>query len=161
MKKSLFIFLAITIVFGNLLPFVANAQNNQTVPKLFPDGYWGTNPPLLPCKGAEGEMCKDVCELVALTRNVIYIMMSFVVFILSPILFLWGGILILIAGANPSLLEQGKKVLTGTLIGILIAIAAFLIVKTFINFLGVKAGYIGGFDGSNAINCQVAPPASN
>jgi len=63
--------------------------------------------------------------------------------------------MILVAGGDPGKLGEGKKILTGTLVGILIVLGAFLIVSTFIKFLGVS-GFVKGFDSSTgSFTCQV------
>lgn len=60
--------------------------------------------------------------------------------------------MILIAGASPDKLATGKKILTGTLIGVLIVLSSFLIVETFISILGV-ARDVPGF--GTAFQCRV------
>jgi hypothetical protein len=49
----------------------------------------------------------------------------------------------MVSGGNPGKREQGKKAVTGTIIGVLITLAAFLIVKTFVNLIGISD--VGGF----------------
>jgi hypothetical protein len=55
--------------------------------------------------------------------------------------------MIMLAGANPGMLESGKKTLTATVIGLAIVLCAYLIVNTTITVLGIAG--IGGF-GNNA-----------
>jgi hypothetical protein len=137
MKLSIFYFL-FSIFFLVLLPLVASAH----APQLWgmPPGYWG---PILSCSGSgQGGLpkCTSLCDLLHTFQNVIYFGISLAFFAIAPVLLIWGGVLILIAGANPGLLEQGKKILTGTLIGILIVLCAFLIVNTFLWFLAKSGG---------------------
>lgn len=115
-----------------------------TMPDIFPGGYWadpyGTPPRgLLYCS-------PDGCtfdDLIQTFLNFVAFGITLALFIATPILFAWGGIMIMLAGGSPEKLGQGKKILTGTLIGVLIVLASFLILRTFINFLGIAG--IGGF----------------
>lgn len=104
--------------------------------------YWGTNPPLLPCTGAD---CVSICQMVKLGQNVIWLGMSIAVFAIAPILIAWGGILVLTAGGAEERMKQGKKVVTSALIGMALALGAFLIVNTFFFLLGIT------FDNPNQI----------
>lgn len=132
-----------------LLPSLGLAQS------LFPSGYWG---PLVSCTGnysSGSNPCVSLCDLIQTFLNVIYFGMTLVVFVLTPVLFAWGGITILLAAGDPGKLQSGKKILTGTLIGLGIVLFAFLIVSTFIKFLGVQ-GYVQGFDSnSGSFTCTV------
>lgn len=129
---------------------------------LFPTGYWG---PLVSCTGnydpsnpsPTGQpTCISFCDLIHTFLHVIYFGMSIALFVLAPIFFAWGGIMILIAGGDPGKMQSGKKILTGTLVGIGITLGAFLIVATFVRFLGVSS-FIPGFDSSGAFTCSVQP----
>ncbi len=96
--------------------------------------YWGTNPPLLPCTGAD---CVSICQMVELGQNVIWLGMSIVVFAIAPILIAWGGILVLTAGGAEERMKTGKKVITSALIGMALALGAFMIVNTFFVLMGI------------------------
>jgi len=96
--------------------------------------YWGTNPPLLPCTGAD---YVSICQMVQLGQNVIWLGMSIVVFAIAPILIAWGGILVLTAGGAEERMKEGKKVITAALIGMALALGAFMIVNTFFVLMGI------------------------
>jgi hypothetical protein len=119
-----------------IIPLAVFAQGQASTPSIWPTGYWG---PLLSCSGSgQGGLskCTSLCDLLRTFQNVIYFGISLAFFAIAPVLLIWGGLLILIAGPNPGLLEQGKKILTGTLIGILIVLCSFLIVNTFLWAMG-------------------------
>ena len=76
--------------------------------------------------------------------------MTIALFAVAPILFLWGGLVILTAGANPGNIETGKSILKGTVIGVVIILLAFVLIRTLVTVLGVD---LPGF--TSALNCQV------
>ena len=73
--------------------------------------------------------------------------MSIAIFIIAPIMVVVGGVMILMAGANPGMLETGRKAITAAVVGLVIVLCAYLIVNTFITVLSVTG--IGGF-GNNS-----------
>ena len=139
------------------MPLAASAQQVH-----FP--YWGTNPPILPCTGLE---CVDLCQLLLLFQRLIYFGMTLAVLFVAPILILWGAFLIIISGGSAERVSKGKTVLTSTIVGIIITLGAFLIVTTFLHFLGNTQGYIDPKTGQPAyvswpnIACtvQATPPS--
>jgi hypothetical protein len=56
--------------------------------------------------------------------------------------------MILLGGANPGMLESGKKALTGTIIGLVIVLCSYLIVNTVLTVLNIS-GSAGGFGTSS------------
>jgi hypothetical protein len=133
------------------LPLVASAY---TTPSLWPTGYWGAGG-LVSCTGnyltgagatAGTTPCTSLCDLINTFINIVYFLMSIAIFIITPIMFIWGGIMIMLAGANPGMLETGKKIFTGTVIGLAIVLCSYLLVSTVIKVLGVTT--IGGFGGA-------------
>jgi hypothetical protein len=146
------------IVLFAFIPAVALAQTYST-PNIWkvPPGYWG---PIVSCSGeysvtgssasaSSGSLppCKNLCDLINTTINAIYLAMSVALFILAPILFVVGGIMIMISGANPEMLSRGKKTLIDTLIGLIIVLCSYLIVNTVITALKING--IGGFGASS------------
>ena len=72
------------------------------------------------------------CDLLKLLKNII----DFVLIGLMPpaaaILFVWGGFLILMGGANPGWITQGKSIFWNTAVGVAIILASWLITNTII-----------------------------
>ena len=70
-----------------------------------------------------------------------------------------GGGMILISGASEKLLNQGKTVLKGAVIGVAIAMLSYVIVATFLWLIGNKGD---GGDGEGIswpnVQCNVPPP---
>ena len=142
------------------LPLIASAQ--VQAPSL---PYWAPNG-LVSCTGnlynydAQGNAtpnpnaCTNLCNLVQTAVNVIYFIMTVALFIIAPVLVMIGAIMIIFAGANPGMLENGKKTLTSTVIGIVIVLAAYLIVSAFLYAMTITG--VGGFGGPSC----TPPPSS-
>ncbi len=137
-----------------VLPLVASAAA-YTTPNIWgtPPGYWG---PLVSCTGnylsknSDGTAptpCTSLCDLINTFINIVYFGMSIAIFIIAPIMVVAGGIMIMFAGANPGMLESGRKAITAAVVGLLIVLCAYLIVNTFITVLSVTG--VGGF-GNNS-----------
>ncbi len=145
--------IALLLIIGSsvVFPLVASAY---TTPNIWgnPPGFWG---PLVSCTGnyltgagatSGATPCTSLCDLINTFINLIYFAISIALFIIAPVAFLCGGVMIMIAGANPGMLESGKKVLTGVVVGILIVLCSYLLVATALNVLGITR--VGGFGGA-------------
>ncbi len=139
MKK----FLAISIIFVSfgflIAPTLALGSHTQPIPA-FPRPYWGTSPPLLPCGPGVGHDCTSICEIFVLVQRLIYFGITLVFFAIAPILFLYGGVTLLISAGSPEKISSGKKILTGTIYGVALALGSFLIVNTFFWIIGLAVG---------------------
>jgi hypothetical protein len=169
----LFIFIAGSLA---VLPFISSAAETQAganvsyvTPSLWPTGFWGpitwctgssiatANPGLSPTPGTSGQIpptCNNLCDLIGTFINAIYLLLSIAIFILTPVFLVWGGVMIMLAGANPGMLETGKKILTGTVISLAIVLCAYLLVNTVLSVLNVTS--VGGFNGNSA-SCSISP----
>ncbi len=116
----------LVVALGLLIPYAALAVN---VP------YWG---PILSCNTPENPApCLSLCNLVQTAQNFIYLMLTLALVVLLPFFVGWGGLMILISGGSSSRLDQGKKILTGTFVGLGIGLGAFLLLNTIFWGLGV------------------------
>jgi hypothetical protein len=165
MKKNLAIIAFILLVGVSVaVPMVsfAAANGSWTAPNLFgnPPGFWG---PIVWCTGnylanpqyvgnTHPATCNNLCDLIETVINVVYLLMSIAIFVIAPILVVWGGIMIMFAGANPGTLETGKKILLGLVIGIAITLLAYLLINTVLSVLNITS--IGGFNGGPS-TCSV------
>ncbi|OGY99727.1 MAG: hypothetical protein A2945_01870 [Candidatus Liptonbacteria bacterium RIFCSPLOWO2_01_FULL_52_25] len=156
-KKFRIISYALSVVGGAFTPLKSFAVQMESI---WPTGWWG-NPEtgLLGCNGSVDRAIKlgvpwcnalGFCGIVQVLLNVVSFGISIAFFVLMPIFLVWGGIIILTSGGNPGKLGEGKKILTGTLVGVLITLGGYLIVKMFVDFLDI--GKIGGF-GGNFLGC--------
>ncbi|GEM_PF-1025242 len=142
MKYKIKIFLLVS--FFIILPLAASAA--VSIP------YFGGTPPFASCSGVN---C-TTCDLFETGQRVIYFIMTMALFVFGPIMVTAGGIMMLISGGNEERFTSGRKMATGAVIGILIALGAFLIVNT---LLATIAQRITGFEGSGfTINCSATSP---
>lgn len=153
------IFFAAFFVVGAL---VAPAVGFAHAPDVFPLGYWGGGERgLLSCTGdyvSGTEKCDDLCDLVDTFTHFIYFGMSLLLFAIAPVLLAWGGIKIVIAGASPEGIEAGKKILTGTLIAIGIALLGFLLIDQILKVLVEEGPGKGGLGVLTCPNFYKLPP---
>jgi hypothetical protein len=171
--KIVLIFIIGSSVAAPFTSFAAQTQAGANVtyatPSLWPTGYWGpiawctgsslatANPTPSPTPGTAGQTpptCTNLCDLIGTFINAIYLLFSIGIFILTPVLLVWGGVMLMLAGANPGMLETGKKILMGTVIGIVIILCAYLLVNTVLSVLNVTV--VGGFNGNSA-SCSISP----
>jgi hypothetical protein len=98
--------------------------------------------PIVPdtCTGAGG--CQSICDLATLAQNILNDGIYIAVF-LSAVLFAWAGWQFMTAGGNPSELKRAKSVFSSVFIGLVILLAAWLIVDTLMSVLvGNGAGHL-------------------
>ncbi len=98
--------------------------------------YWG---PLVSCPGGT---CKSLCDLLATGQNIIYFMMTLAVLAIGPVMIVVGGIMMLVAAGSPERFSSGRKMATGAIIGITIALGAFVLLNTFFVLIAVGTGGI-------------------
>ena len=122
------------LLFLLLVPLVSSAAS-------FP--YWGKGG-LVSCTGGilsdtpnAGNLptCTSLCDLFKTGQNIIYFMMTLAVLAIAPIMIVIGGIMMLISAGSETQVSSGRKMVTGAVIGIAIALGAFIIVNTF--FVGI------------------------
>ena len=65
-----------------------------------------------------------------------------------------SGIMYMMGGANPGLLQTAKKAIWGAVVGAVIVLCAYLLISTFVTFM--KINNIGGFS-SGTPTCQLTP----
>jgi hypothetical protein len=87
---------------------------------------------LVPCSGLN---C-TVCDLFALLGNITNFILKDVMPPLAGLLFLVGGIMMVAAGGSEERFKKGKTILTNTLIGVVIILAAWVVINTLITTLG-------------------------
>lgn len=149
-KKNAAVALFIVLVTSSIaLPFAASAAT-YSPPNIWPTGYWGQGG-LVSCTGNylasnSGPKCTSLCDLINTATNIIYFLITIAIFIIAPISVAVGGIMIMLAGANPGMLENGKKILTGAVIGLAIVLCSYLLVATVLKVLSVTT--VGGFGGA-------------
>jgi hypothetical protein len=126
MRKPIFIIL---IVLGFILPILAYAA-------LVPCGRccntWNEDRTVcdVPCEGVSDEEAQpctfcDIFRMLQIVINYIW----WILLIIAPLFIIAGGIMILTAGVKPDQLDLGKRIITGTVIGIAIAFLSWTILN--------------------------------
>lgn len=72
--------------------------------------------------------CQSLCDVFLLINNLLRFVISVLITIFAPIMFLIGGFYIMTSGGNPDNRKTGIRIFTGTLIGIAISLCAALII---------------------------------
>ena len=83
---------------------------------------------LIPCGGKGEEIC-TLADLGCLAEKIIDFLLLYLAAPLAVISMLIGGILMITAGGNQNQLERSKSIFYNTVIGIIIAFGAWLIVN--------------------------------
>lgn len=174
LKKNLAKILLVLVIGASVvLPvaaFAAQTQNGgnaaYTSPSLWPTGFWGpivwctgsfiASPnPTNPTPGTSNQTpptCTNLCDFVGTFVNIIYLALSIAIFIIAPLSIVVGGIMIMVAGANPEMLGHGKNVLKSAVVGLVLVLCSYLVVNTVIKIFNITS--IGGFNG-NASACSI------
>lgn len=131
-----------------LLPIVASAAQ-VSLPY-----FGGKDAPFVSCNGAN---C-TTCDLFETGQRVIYFGMTLVLFVFGPIMVTIGGLMMLIAGGSEDRFSTGKKMATGAVVGILIALGAFLIVNLGIDAINATGAIPGMTRSGLTISCTATSP---
>jgi len=85
---------------------------------------------LVPCSGPD---CRP-CHLFKLIVNITEFLFKQIALPLAGLMFLVGGIMMMLSGGNEARFKKGKEILINTLFGLVIVLAAFAIVNSLITF---------------------------
>jgi hypothetical protein len=122
-----------------ILPMYFEVPTNSAPPTSTPPGNNPTTPStqngLIPCNGPD---C-DFNMLVVLINNVVDFLIVFIAFPFVAIVAAWAGILLLTSGGNPSAKEKAKGMIGNVIIGLVLALLSWGIIKIIL----VTLGYTG------------------
>lgn len=90
---------------------------------------------LVPC-GEPGNPC-ELCDLFVLLDNIVDFVLTKIIFPVAILLLIIGGFMFFFYAENPQRVEQGKSILTATIIGLVIILTAYLLVGTFLEAIGL------------------------
>jgi len=115
---------------------------------------------LVPCGGALEPPC-NLCFLFQLFANVVNFVLFRFVPPLAILMIVWGGAMFLMATGDPGRLEQAKRILTSTFLGLAIVYTAWLVVNLFFASISASVGFSGDFTSLPQnwfrIDCSVGP----
>lgn len=131
MNKITKIFINV-LVFGILtVPLISFSQGQNP----------STTTGLVPC--TDGKSC-DFNALMDLVNNVIEFILKYMALPIAAIMFAYAGLKMITAGGEAAHARtQAKEIFMNTIIGLIIAVAAVLIVKTILSILGYKGAWLG------------------
>lgn len=110
---------------------------------IMPAISFAVNVPLVACDNSTGNPC-DFNALMALVNRVIKFILFDMVIPIAAIMFAYAGFLMVSAGGEAAHARtKAKAIFTDVVIGLIIAIAAFLIVRTVLSILGYSGSWIG------------------
>jgi hypothetical protein len=105
--------------------------------------YWG---PLLSCVGNGSHLpsdlppCKSVCDLLVTGQNILYFCLTIALFVLLPIGLAIGGLQMMLSRGSSEGESEGRKMLTGIALALLIIMSAYVIVNTIFFFASKFTG---------------------
>ena len=94
--------------------------------------------PLVQCGGAGQDAC-TFCSFFDMVSRIIQFIITRIVPVVATLMLVIGGVYFFFAGANPGMLETGKKIITSTIWGLVIIFAAFLIIGTILSAIGLAS----------------------
>ncbi len=97
---------------------------------------------LVPCDNSSGNLC-DFNALMKLVNTVIKFILYDMVIPIAAIMFVYAGFELVTSGGSTEKRGIAKKVFTNAVIGLIIAVAAFLIIRTILSILGYSGSWIG------------------
>lgn len=90
--------------------------------------------------------CDDNCtfqDFNTLATNIINFLLFVIAIPLATIMIIWGGVLLVLYPANPGYKDRAKKIIYTAIIGLFLALAAYLIVKTIIDIFVNPSSEVG------------------
>ena len=103
-----------------------------------PENYHG---PLPDCAFSKSG-CLSVDSFVVLAVNIGRIIFSFLGSI-AFVMFIYGGVVMVVSFGNPEKFKQGQKILGAAVVGVLIALSAYLAIDFILDTLQVEEGFRG------------------
>lgn len=141
MKHLLLTIIILAVFFFLFSPVPADAQDIWKGARCGPPGT-----PLITTGGPTGPC--NFCDAVVVTINIIKFLFQISIAI-GVLMMVWGGIQMMIAGGSEEKVGKGKKTITAAFIGMVIALAAWIIVGTLLSFLADNPTFVW-----NQVTCR-------
>jgi len=138
MKRYIILVLLILFIAGL---FIAGFLEAIVEAASFP---YPLNQPIMSCNtkreafGRFSDPCSSLCDLLATFKNALYFGLTLVLLVIAPIAFVIGGITMIISSGDENKFKKGKAILTNAVWGVVIVLAAFVIVNTVLTILAPK-----------------------
>ena len=111
---------------------VGTIGDDRTVP----DNYSGP----LPACAFTTQGCRDINNLLELAVNVARYIFG-ILGTIALVFFIYGGLTIILSFGNSSKVQKGRDILVAAVVGLLIALSAFLIVNFLVQTLGINSEF--------------------
>ncbi|MDP2788918.1 MAG: hypothetical protein Q8O46_02605 [bacterium] len=106
--------------------------------------YSFAGPPLVPdCDNLTPTTQCDFTKFMTLINNVVRFVFVYLAVPICAIMFAYAGFLLLTSGGSTEAMSRAKSIFSDAALGLIIAAAAFLIVKTILSILDYKGAWIG------------------
>ena len=100
--------------------------------------------PLVPCLTKNNPGPCDFNALMTLVNTVIHFILFYMAIPIAAIMFIYAGFLLVTAGGEAAgARTKAKSIFLNTLIGLVLAVAAWLIIMTILSILGYDGAWIG------------------
>lgn len=96
---------------------------------------------IVPACGPDGTSPCTLCDLWKLGHNIINFLLWSLAIPVLTVLLLWGGVVWATSSGSPGQVTRGKQIMTTGLVGILIALSAWLVVDTLIKTLAADGEF--------------------
>lgn len=90
---------------------------------------------LVPCGPGTSKPSCQFCDLLTLVEKIINFALYMIAIPLSVIFIIYGGFTIMTAGSSPERVKTGRSVIKAAVVGLLIALFAWMIVNTILTVL--------------------------
>ena len=97
---------------------------------------------LIPCDGSTASPC-DFNALMKLIDNVIQFILFKLALPVAALMFFYAGFKLVTSGGSTEARGKAKSIFTSTVFGLVIAVGAWIIVKTILTILGYDGAWIG------------------
>ena len=91
---------------------------------------------LVPC-GCDGCPC-NLCHFFVLIDRIVDFLVLELVPIIATLMLVFGGVMFLFSAGNVSTIEKAKKIMTSAIFGLVIIFTAWLVINTFLMYIGVQ-----------------------
>lgn len=141
-KQSLNFFLILLILVSFSVPIISSAQDTDLIP-------CGTQTETINENGKEIVRITNPCEengfsyLLQMINNVINFLLFKMAVPIAAIMFAYAGFVLITSGGDTSKRKTAKSVFTNVAIGLVLAIASWLIINTILSILGFDGSWIG------------------
>ena len=99
---------------------------------------------LVPCGTTANPTSCDFVQLMSLVNTVINFLLFKMVVPIAAIMFAYAGFLLVTAGGEAAHARtKAKSIFTNAVLGLIFAVAAFLIIRTILSILGYEGNWIG------------------